>query len=143
MGWLTDPGRLFKPNKIRIIFLIIAIGAYIITEFGRYIYRPFVNSNRIQDYGLADSIGNLGGIIVQIFLVCAVVNPNKIQSYRWAAFLSLGYIVYEFLQPYFPKGVFDWNDIYGTLIGLIISIILLCIIWREFSSGEESKNNKL
>jgi hypothetical protein len=80
MGWLTSPQRIFLPDKIRIVFLIIAICAFWMTELGRFVYRPYVRLNGIQDFGLADSIGNLGGIIVQIFVVCAVVNPEKIQS---------------------------------------------------------------
>ena len=141
MGWLTNQRRIFLPDKVRIVFLMIAVGAFWLTEFGRYVYRPFVRSNGIQDFGLADSIGNLGGIIVQIFFVCAVINPEKNQSYRWAAFLSAGYIVYEFVQPYLPKGVFDWKDIFGTLIGFVISLILLGIIWSKFPARQEMENN--
>jgi len=141
MGWLTNPKRMFKTNTIRIYFLFIAGIAYFITETGRFIYRPFIRSNGIQDFGLADSIGNLGGIIVQIFLVCAVVNPNKIQSYRWAAFLSSGYMAFEFVQPYLPKGVFDWNDIIATLIGFLISVLFLWIIWHLFPTTEELEHD--
>ncbi len=36
----------------------------------------------------------------------------------------IGYILYEILQPYLPRGVFDWKDIYGTLIGGVISLFV-------------------
>lgn len=140
MGWFSTRERIFKPAKIRIAFLAIATAAFIVTEFGRYVYRPFVRRNAIQDFGLADSIGNLGGIIVQIFFLCAVLNSTKIQSYRWAGFLSAGYIVYEFVQPYLPKGVFDWKDIYATIIGLIISLIVLWFLWYKFPPENEIRN---
>jgi hypothetical protein len=141
MGWLTSPKRIFLPDKIRIVFLIIAVCAFWLTELGRFVYRPYVRINGIQDFGLADSVGNLGGIIVQIFFVCAVINPKKIHSYRWAVFLSIGYVVYEIVQPYLPRGVFDWKDIFGTLIGFVISLILLWIIWSKLPPKEETKSD--
>jgi len=44
------------------------------------------------------------------------------------AFFTVGYIVYEILQPYLPKGTFDWKDIYGTLIGAVFSLLLFLLI---------------
>jgi len=141
MGWFATRQRFFKPDKIRIAFLVITVGAFFITELGRNVYRPFIRSNGIQDFGIADSIGNLGGIIVQIFFICAILNPSRIQSYRWAGFLSVGYIAYEFVQPYLPRGVFDWKDIFGTLIGFTISLIILWSIWYIYPPKDESENN--
>lgn len=140
MGWLYTRKRLLRPDKIRIIFLLIAIISFVFTEWGRFIYRPIIYSQGINDFGLADNIGNIGGIIVQIFLGCAIANPTKIQSYRLAAFCSVGYIVYEFLQPYLPKGIFDWNDVVGTLFGLLFAIIILWTIW--FIDSIINKNEK-
>ncbi len=90
--------------------------------------------------GLTDSIGNLGGIVVQIFLGLALFNPTKPQSYRLAGFFSLGYILYEFAQLVLPKGVFDWKDIYGTAIGFCLSLPVLALLWRlcPVSSAEQA-----
>ena len=82
--------------------------------------------------GFTDCIGNLGGIVVQIFLGLAVFNPTKQQSYRLAAFFSLGYVLYEFAQPVLPRGVFDWKDVYGTAIGFCLSLPMLALLWRLF-----------
>ena len=129
MGWLATPNRFLKPGKILFVFLIIGVLAFVVTEFGRHVCRPYVRSHGLNDYGLTDSIGNLGGILVQIFLGCALVNATREQSIRLATFFSLGYVVYEFLQPVLPKGVFDWNDVFGTVIGYFISLPILLVIW--------------
>ena len=130
MGWLPSPERILKPNRIRIGFLCIAALAFLATEFGRSVYRPYVQRNDIIDVGLADSIGNLGGIVVQIFFTVAALNSTKKQSFRIAPLLAAGYVVYEFLQPVLPNGVFDWKDVYGTLIGLCFLLAVLWITWR-------------
>lgn len=88
-------------------------------------WRPYARAIGIDAFGLADSIGNLEGIVVQIFFTLAVVNPERRQRYGLALFLTGGYIVYEVLQPYLPHGAFDWNDVWGTLIGGVMSALLL------------------
>jgi hypothetical protein len=138
MGWLATTARIRIPDRVRGAFLCVSVLAFIVTELGRHVYRPYVRARAIEDFGLADSIGNLGGIVVQIFLMLAVMNPTRKQSYRIAGFLSVGYIVYEFIQPILPRGTFDWKDVIGTLIGFCISTLILLVIWPRFpESGRE------
>jgi len=131
MGWLSSPERLLKPSRPRAAFAVVGAVAFAVTEFGRFVCRPYVRANGIDDFGLTDSIGNLGGIVVMIFLGCAALNPTREQSYRLAAFYAVGFIVYEFLQPILPKGVFDWNDVIGTGFGFLISLPILAAVWRS------------
>lgn len=137
MGRLVSNDRLLKPGRIRLLFFLIAIVAYGVTEFGRFVYRPYVRQHGMSDWGLADSIGNLGGIVVQIFLTIAAFNSTKKQSFIIAPLLAVGYIAYEFLQPILPKGVFDWKDVLGTLIGLAAALVILWIVWRYFGAEAE------
>jgi len=124
----TDTIAIRTIDYYRIAFLMIAGFMFLLTEAGRFIYRPYIYENNIDDWGLADSIGNLGGIMVQIFLMLAIFNSPKKKRFNLIIFLVLGYVLYEFLQPYLPKGVFDWKDVYGTIIGGIISAIIVTII---------------
>jgi hypothetical protein len=110
----------------------VAVLAFLVTEFGRFVYRPYVRRHDITDFGLADCIGNLGGIVVQIFVTIAAMNSTKKQSFRIAPLLAVGYVAYEFLQPVLPKGVFDWKDVYGTLVGLCLALAVLWAVWRLF-----------
>jgi glycopeptide antibiotics resistance protein len=138
MGWLATRERFLRPGRIRLGFFCVAVLAFFVTEFGRFVYRPYVRRNDISDFGLADSIGNLGGIVVQIFITIAAMNSTKKQSFRIAALLAAGYVGYEFLQTVLPKGVFDWKDVYATLLGLGLSYAILLIIWRSFRSEQAS-----
>ena len=113
---------------LRLAYAATAIGAFLLTEAGRNIYRPYIYETGINDFGIADSIGNLGGIVVQVFVSLALLNSRKTKAFNVIGFLVAGFILYEIIQPYLPKGVFDWKDIYGTIIGGIISAFLVVLL---------------
>lgn len=115
-------------DLFRLLYAMTAVGAFFLTEAGRFIYRPYIYRNGINDFGIADSMGNLGGIVVQIFFSLAILNSQKRKAFNVIGFLVAGYILYEIVQPYLPKGVFDWKDIYGTVIGGLASVIFLLIL---------------
>lgn len=129
-NFFTDISSLKTIDSLRILYACIAVLFFIITELGRKVYRPYIYSNDINDLGIADSIGNLGGVVVQIFFSLAILNSPKNKTFRVILFIILGYILYEILQPYLPRGVFDWLDIYGTILGGIVSILILYSINR-------------
>ena len=124
----TDKDNLKTVDNYRISYLTIFISSLLITEIGRNIYRPFIYNNNINDFGIADSIGNLGGIIAQVFLGFLIFNPPKNKGFRLILFYIIGYIMYEIIQPILPRGVFDWKDIYGTIIGGVIGLVLFHLI---------------
>lgn len=130
----TDVDSLKTIDSIRISYFLVAVTAFFITEVGREVYRPYIYSNDIYDLGIADSIGNLGGIIVQIFFTLAILNSPKSKAYRVIIFLVIGYILYEILQPYLPKGTFDWIDIYATLFGGFIALLIHSLIIKRIKS---------
>lgn len=127
-NFFTDEKQLRVIDTKRILYLFAAVFSFLITEAGRFIYRPFIYENNINDFGIADSIGNSGGILVQIFLGLAILNPAFKKGFRLIGLFVAGYIVYEILQPYLPKGTFDWLDIYGTLLGGVIALILYLLL---------------
>ena len=128
--WLlfTDGEALRTVDVLRLAYAATAIGAFLLTEAGRKIYRPYIYETGINDFGIADSIGNLGGIVVQVFVSLALLNSRKTKAFNVIGFLVAGFILYEIIQPYLPKGVFDWKDIYGTIIGGIISAFLVVLL---------------
>jgi len=133
-------------DTLRIIYFLSFILAFGLTEIGREIYRPFIYNNNINDLGIADSIGNLGGIVAQVFLMLVILNSTKKKGIRLIVFIVCGYILYEILQQILPRGTFDWKDIYGTFIGGLISLIIFLLINRFkynkiiFAFGEEKKS---
>jgi len=114
----------------RIVYFIMFLLALLFTELGRYVYRPFIYENNINDFGIADSIGNWGGIVVQIFFGLAIINSTYKKGFRLIGLFVGGYILYEIAQAWLPKGTFDRLDIYGTLIGGAIGLILYLMMHK-------------
>ncbi|MBU1164289.1 hypothetical protein KKA15_01865 [Patescibacteria group bacterium] len=133
-NFFTDKERFRTIDKFRIIYFYLFLISFGITEFGRKIYRPFIRESDINDFGIADSIGNLGGIVAQIFFALAILNPPRHKIFRVIALLSFGYILYEVLQPYLPRGVFDWKDVWGTFIGGVIALFLFLLVQKVFKN---------
>lgn len=127
-SFFTDKVQFRTIDTFRVVYLISSIIWFIITELGRFVYRPVIYKNDLKDFGIADSIGNSGGIIVQIFFCMALLNPPRNTGIRLILFLTCGYILYEIVQPYLPKGTFDWKDIIGTLAGGFFGYIYFQII---------------
>lgn len=88
-NYFIDTAQFKKFDKIRFVYLIVFILSFIFTELRRNFYRPYIYENRINDFGLADSIGNWGGILVQIFFGLVIVNPIKIKGIRLIIFSLL------------------------------------------------------
>lgn len=126
----TDRETFRTIDVMRLLYVLTAIGAFLLTEAGRHIYRPYIYRNDINDLGIADSMGNLGGIVVQVYFSLALLNSQGRKVYNVIGFLVAGYILYELVQPYLPRGVFDWKDIYGTIIGGFVSIVFLLLLRR-------------
>jgi len=135
-NFFIDKEQIRTIDTIRIIYFISFLISFVITEIGRSVYRPYIYNNKINDFGIADSIGNSGGIIVQIFFSLAILNSTKKKGVRVIGFLTIGYILYEIIQPFLPKGVFDWKDIYGTLIGGIIGLLLFLLIQKVIKQNK-------
>jgi len=95
---------------------------------GRLLYRPFIYDNHIKDFGIADSIGNFGGIMAQIFFGFLIINPSRKIGIRLIVLFTVGYILYEIVQLFLPGGVFDWKDIYATILGGIIASIVFLLL---------------
>ena len=127
-NFFLDIDKIKTIDTFRITYFVVFLVSFGLTEIGRFVYRPFIYKNEIDDFGIADSMGNSGGIIVQIFFALAIINSTRIKGLRLIVFMVLGYILYEIAQPFLPKGVFDIKDIYGTLIGGIIALLLFLLI---------------
>ena len=126
--FFTDREAFRTIDLLRLLYATTAVVVFFLTEAGRYVYRPYIYENGINDLGIADSMGNLGGIVVQIFFSLAILNSQKKKAFNVIGFLVAGYILYEIVQPYLPKGVFDWKDIFGTIIGGVVSVLVLLLL---------------
>ena len=64
----------WKFSKYKAINLAIGISALLIYELvGRPIYRPYIYNNKINDFHIADTLGNTFGALPTIFFLIAIL----------------------------------------------------------------------
>jgi hypothetical protein len=75
-NFFTDKNAIKTIDLFRIIYLVIAVFAFLITEAGRNIYRPFIYENAINDFGIAE-FSNSGELSSNIFDLAIINSPKN------------------------------------------------------------------
>jgi len=122
-------------TRVRSIYFFIALTFYVLTEVGRFIYRPYIYNYGIKDLGFADVVGNLFGTIVIIFVELGILHANKVQGIRLIALITTGICLYELSQFILPRGVLDWKDLIATLVAGMITLGIFLIINHLFETN--------
>lgn len=108
--------RNWKFTRERIINLAIGLSAVLIYEFlARPIYRPFIYRNKINDFHLADTIGNSLGTVATIFVLIGLLGQGRIQNIFLIKTITISVALYEIAHPLLGKAIDPW-DILSTLL---------------------------
>ena len=112
-----------KVSKINCLAAI-AI-TFILMPLNTYYYRPFINSNAINDFGIAGSINSYLACISIVFIHIYTAKLQPSMTIVWAT--TLGYIIYECLQPTLRLGIFDISDVIAIILGGLTALALLLL----------------
>ena len=105
----------WKFTKERIINLAIGLSAVLIYEFlARPIYRPYIYRNNINDFHLADTIGNSLGTMATVFVLIGLIGHGRTQNIFLIKTITISVALYEFAHPLLGKAIDPW-DIVATL----------------------------
>ena len=108
---------------IGLVFVIIGLLA-------KSVYRNYINSHGIDDFGLA-------GFLPSFLYVIGFSQLLQISSFRypslWILVVSLGSVVFE-LKQYYSSGTLDISDIIASLAGGAISYLILVYVRKRFKN---------
>lgn len=112
--------RSFSDTKY--LWLVIVLLSIIAILF-KSIYREYIYSNEINDFGIADSSPNFfAGLIIILFYY---VQYQKVSLKVYALFAAIGLIGYELIQgSVFKSNIFDYKDILASIIGVTMGYII-------------------
>jgi hypothetical protein len=130
--------RLFTFSRARLINALIAVTSFALTEVGRDVYRPYVYSHNVHDFGIADTMGNHLGTVTIIFFTLAVSHANRRDGLVMMAVVVPGLVLCEFAQELMWDSTFDWRDIVATLIGGAISLLTYLAVHRPEASAQDT-----
>ena len=111
-------------TKGRVINLTIGLSAVWIYEFiARPIYRPYIYRNNINDFHVADTIGNSLGTIAAIFVSIAFLGETRMQHLLLIKIIAISVVLYEIAHPLLGKPIDPWDIVATILTGGLCLIV--------------------
>ena len=123
-----------KLTSLKKITLLIGIVAFSITELGRSFYRPYIYANKIDDYFIADTIGNSFGTVTAIFMILTLSGNGTNKDWKIVITIIVGLIIYELLNLT-GKVPIDVNDIIATVIFGTISALIYSVLLKKYGKN--------
>lgn len=112
------PSWTFRLKNLAVGLVFLAI-----TEAGRSLYRPWIYSQGIDDWGIADTLGNTFGTLTMVFIGIGLIGSDTSTDYRLIALFSGGLAVYELLQG--PMGgAIDPKDLVASVVMGVASVFI-------------------
>lgn len=102
-------------SKRRVINMVIGITAVLLCEAARAYYRPFIYLNEINDFHIADTLGNSLGTVGAVFVFLSLLGRSNVQEHFLLRTVVISVLVYEFAHPLLGKPIDPW-DLMATVI---------------------------
>jgi len=132
--------RNWRFTKYKAINFAIGISALLIYEFvGRPIYRPYIYNNKINDFHIADTLGNTFGTLPTIFFLIAILSNDTKKGNYLIKLGTISVIVFELLHPLFGKPIDIW-DIIATILAGVASYLIYNGIFKDKPNEQKTTN---
>ena len=115
-----------QSGRRRLFFLLGAILCFLIGVLLTYFYRPYIYANHINDWHLADTIGNIVAVPAVAFLFYAA---QKTVRYTKLTVLTLDFLVWCLYEAFFSL-TFDWRDLLASLIMCFVTYLILRVVLK-------------
>ena len=116
-----------QSNKRRWVYLLLCVLCVGIGWLLSFTYRPYIYANHIDDWHLADTIGNIMAVPAAAFLFYAV---QKTVRQTKLAVLTLDFFSWCLYELGFSM-TFDWWDILASGLMCFVTYALLCILEKH------------
>jgi hypothetical protein len=130
----------WKFTKYKAINFAIGISALLIYEFiGRPIYRPYIYNNKINDFHIADTLGNTFGTLPTIFFLIAILSNDTTKGNYLIKLGTFSVVVFELAHPLLGKPIDIW-DIIATIMTGLISYLIYNNIFKNRQLNDKTTN---
>ena len=114
----------WKITKYKAINFAIGISALLIYEFiGRPIYRPYIYNNKINDFHIADTLGNTFGTLPTIFFLIAILSNDTTKGNYLIKLATFSFVTFELAHPLLGKQIDIWDIIATVLTGFVSYLV--------------------
>lgn len=123
--------RNWRLTRYKVINLAIGIIALLVYEFvGRPIYRPYIYNNKINDFHIADTLGNTFGTLPTLFFLIAFLSNDTTKGNYLIKLGTFSIVVFELAHPLLGKPIDIW-DILATILTGFISYVVYNRIFQN------------
>jgi hypothetical protein len=124
-----------KQKTYLALSIFVVVTALILTFF----YRPFVYTNNINDFGFADTIGNLASVPGACFFFWGIRLYSNKEKNKHILIATLVYTIFwETLGLIGIHGTFDWKDIVAGFISGGLTYV-----FKEFIEKERGQSSRI
>lgn len=116
-----------QSDKRRLIYFYGALICFVLGLLLAFTYRPFIYSNHINDWHLADTIGNIVAVPAAAFFYYAI---NRSVRYTKLTVLVLVFLIWCFYEVALSQ-TFDWWDILAILIMCFVTYPILQVFEKK------------
>jgi uncharacterized membrane protein len=130
----------WKFTKYKAINFAIGISALLIYEFvGRPIYRPYIYKNKINDFHIADTLGNTFGTLPTIFFLIAILSNDTTKGNYLIKLGTFSVVAFELAHPLLGKPIDIW-DIIATILTGLVSYLVYNSIFKNLQPEQKTTN---
>lgn len=116
-----------QSNKRRLLYFHLTLICFVLGLLLAFTYRPFIYSNHINDWHLADTIGNIVAVPAAAFFFYAW---HKSIRYTKLTILVLVFLIWSFYEIAISQ-TFDWWDILATMIMCFVTYPILQVLEKR------------
>lgn len=120
----------WKFTRYKAINFAIGISALLIYEFvGRPIYRPYIYKHKLNDFHIADTLGNTFGTMPTLFFLIAILSHETTKGNYLLQLGTFSVVIFELAHPLLGKPIDIW-DIIATIATGFISYFIYNSIFK-------------
>jgi hypothetical protein len=105
-------------NKSRVLHLFIGLLAVLLYEVARAYYRPFIYANGLNDFHIADTLGNSLGTVATVFVFTSLFGTDHAREVFLIRTVTIAVIVYELAHPLLGKPIDPWDAVATIVAGI-------------------------
>lgn len=122
--------RHWKFTRYKAINFAIGLSALLIYEFvGRTMYRPYIYRNNIDDFHVADTLGNTLGTLTTLFFLVALLSDDTKKGNFLIKLGTISVVVFELGHPLLGKPI-DIRDVVATLVTGVFSYFMYNMLFK-------------
>lgn len=130
----------WRLTKYKAINFAIGISALLIYEFvGRPIYRPYIYNNKINDFHIADTLGNTFVTLPTIFFLIAILSNDTTKGNYLIKLGTFSVVVFELAHPLLGKPIDIW-DIIATILTGFVSYLVYNSLFKDLQPEQKTTN---